>query len=220
MAILHRPTPPGFSLPHRGGGVETGQNFWHDHQGGAEMDIGCPAQIHPGYIYKNTPNFNNISKIPLTYIFFVMYLDFLLFCQRIWSEMACIRLLVLMIWFVLLSIKAWMFKTLLYCHLRYLIVIYIYIYIYIYISSGRVTPILGAGRIRGGISCLDMWDWSCTGLDFHCAGRAGAPMIGLRSAPLPPLGSNQRFMGGLTCVNEHPHLFFISINKNDFLIFF
>ncbi len=73
MAILHRLAPLGFSLPHRGGGAETGQNFWPDHQGGAEMDIGCPAQTHPGYIYKNTPNFNSISKVPLTYIFFVMY---------------------------------------------------------------------------------------------------------------------------------------------------
>ena len=134
--------------------------------------------------------------------------------------MACIRLLVLMNWFVLLSIKAWMFKTLLYCHLRYLIVIYIYIYIYIYISSGRVTPILGTGRVRGRISCPDMRDWSCMGLDFHCARRARAPMIWLQSAPLPSLGSNQRFMGGLTCVNERPHLFFISINKNDEKFFF
>ena len=48
--------------------------------------------------------------------------------------MACFRLLVLMIWFVLLSIKACMFKTLLYCHLRYLIVIFKKIYI----SSERV----------------------------------------------------------------------------------
>ena len=73
MVILHRPALPGFSLPRRGGGAETGQNFWPDHQGGAEMDIGYLAQTHPRYIYKNTQNFNNIPKIPLTYTFFVMY---------------------------------------------------------------------------------------------------------------------------------------------------
>ena len=74
--------------------------------------------------------------------------------------MACIRLLVLMNWFVLLSIKAWMFKTLLYCHLRYLIVIFFFKYIYIYPWGrlGRVTPILGEGY-------PDPWDGAGTGKD-------------------------------------------------------
>ena len=63
MAILHRPAPPGFSLPRRGGGVEMGQNFWPDHQGGAEMDIGCPAQTHPSIF----------TKIPLILIIFQKY---------------------------------------------------------------------------------------------------------------------------------------------------
>ena len=109
-----------------------------------------------------------------------MYYGFVLFCQTIWYEMTCIRLLVLMIQFVLLSINAWMFKTLLHCHLRYLIVIKI-IYIHI-LGAGRVTRILGVGlgklpRHAGEAS---------TGLIAIVRGRAGASMIWPRCHPQFP----------------------------------